>query len=351
MSRNIIIRGEAGCAPTCGHFMIAHTERGFVCGVELTNLGRTAVEGRYPLHFHVPGTAPELVAKDNALHHNHNRGVVMHAVNNMTVESNLCFRTKGHCFMTEDGGEQYNLVRNNVGVLPDPLDFGCENSHEVHDPNFTCAQRSEDRGANAFWVSNPNNFYDGNVGIAVGNAFFMETRHVRGVTRRLFPQEAAKVGRNFNIKSEVPLAQFTNNVAHSSGMGMGNYPRVYFPPGGRNAYENFTAWRCNIGLSVHNSRRQHVLVIGARLIQNRAGTRTGSSSDAAMAVNESQISAFPGGGPLSMPLITDDFDQTTETTLQALYRVDDYTKKWIRCHGNYEGLPPMFSGYASECAA
>lgn len=333
--------------------MIAHTERGFVCGVELTNLGRTAVEGRYPLHVHLPGTAPELVAKDNALHHNHNRGMVMHGVHNMTVESNLCFRTNGHCFMTEDAVEQYNLIKNNVGVLPGPLDFGCSASHASKDPNFTCPQRSEQGGGNAFWLSNPNNFYDGNVGIARGGAFFLETRHVVGVTRRLFPKEAFKIGHNGGIKGRVPLGQFTNNVAHSSGMGVGNYPRVYFPPGGRNAYENFTAWRCGMGVNVHNSRSNgYFPVIGARLIQNDAGARIGSTTSGAIALSKSQISAFPGNAE-SVPLIAKWFGFTKEEYLQQGFRIDNYTKKWVRCHGNYSGeyFFAMFQGNTSECVA
>eukprot|EP00493_Phyllostaurus_siculus_P025535 UN25879 len=94
LSRNIKITSRPGCDPTCGHFMIAHTEQGFVCGAEFTGLGQTAVEGRYPLHIHLPGDAPELIVRDNALHHNSNRGMVPHGVSHMKVEWNLCFRTK-----------------------------------------------------------------------------------------------------------------------------------------------------------------------------------------------------------------------------------------------------------------
>eukprot|EP00931_Biecheleriopsis_adriatica_P051504 TRINITY_DN29880_c0_g1_i1.p1 TRINITY_DN29880_c0_g1~~TRINITY_DN29880_c0_g1_i1.p1 ORF type:complete len:763 (+),score=122.18 TRINITY_DN29880_c0_g1_i1:188-2476(+) len=328
LSRNIVLRGEEDCDPVCGHFMIAHTTQGFVCGAEFTNLGQTAKEGRYPLHVHLPGEAAELVVKGNSMHHNLNRGLVLHGVHNMTAESNICFRTKGHCFMTEDGVEQYNTFRNNLGVLPSALSFGC--SH-THDKTFTCPHRSDDK-PNAFWVANPNNFFIGNVGIVTGVAFNFETRHVMGLTRRMFPKEATKVGRNGKIKSSVPLAEFSSNVAHSSRMGVNNYPRMSLTPGGRNSYENFTAWRCGVGMSAHNSPRTSMPMIGARLYENTYGVRAGLPATR-IEIIESHITAASDSS--SVPLIINKFGKTDASKLGTVFMVDAYTRNWVRCHGGY----------------
>jgi len=328
LSRNVIIRGEAGCQPLCGHFMIAHTQRGFVCGAEFTNLGQTAVEGRYPLHVHLPGEAPELVLKGNSLHHNHNRGLVMHGVHNMTAESNVCFRTKGHCFMTEDGVEQYNVFKSNIGVLPSPLNFGC--SH-THDSTFTCPHRS-DSSPNAFWISNPNNFFVGNVGIATGVAFNFELRHVTGAVRRLFPDEAMKIGRHGKVKGSIPLAEFSRNTAHSSGNGLNNYPRMSLPPGGRNRYDNFTAWRCDVGMGTHNSPNFRMPMVGARLFENLYGVRAGLS-DTRIELIESHITAAQDAS--SVPLIINKFGKTRSDKLPIVFTIDNYTRNWVRCYGGY----------------
>jgi len=336
MSRNIIIRGEDGCRPVCGHFMIAHTNHGFVCGVEFTNLGQTEVEGRYPLHVHLPGESPELVIKGNALHHNFNRGVVLHGVHSMTVDSNLCFRTRGHCFMTEDAVEQYNIFRNNIGVLPSGQNFGCSHTHDM---TFTCPGRS-DGDANAFWIANPNNYFIGNLGITTTVAFNFETRHVTGKTRREFPAEAMKVGRRGKIKGSTPCAEFSGNMAHSSRQGVNNYPRMTCTPGGRNRYENFTAWRCGVGMSAHNSPSTTMPMVGSRLVENIYGVRAGLSASRIELV-ENHITASPRHSS-SVPLIVNKYGKTSVRGLEAAFTIDRYTRTWVRCHGGYTNARPGF---------
>jgi hypothetical protein len=326
LSRNIVIRGAAGCDPVCGHFMLAHTPHGFVCGVEFTNLGQTAREGRYPLHVHMPGEAPDIVLKGNSLHHNINRGLVLHGVHNATAESNLCFRTKGHCFMMEDGVEQHNIFRSNMGVLPSTLDFGCSTTHG----NMTCPHRS-DTSPNAFWISNPNNIFIDNVGIATGVAFNFETRHVMGLTRREYLTEARKIGSGGKIKRSVPLGEFRGNLAHSSNKGLNNYPRMTLPPGGKNMYEDFTAWRCGVGMGYHGSPSFTMPFVRARLFENAAGMRGGLST-ARISVIESKISAMDSG---SAPLLIHRFGSMDVTELPTVFSIDNFTRSWVNCFGGY----------------
>lgn len=335
LSRNIVIRGEAGCEPMCGHFMLAHTNEGLVCGVELTNLGQIATEGRYPLHIHLPGESPSLVVKDNALHHNHNRGVVMHGVHHMTAESNVCFDTKGHCFMLEDGVEQHNIIKHNLGVATEGQHFGCS---AAHDMTFTCPHRSDDC-PNAFWIPNPNNLFEDNVGIARCGAYFFEERHVMGVVRREFHAEAMKIGVNGKIRGKVPLLRFRNNTAHSSGSGIGNYPRMNFPNAANsNGYERFTAWRCGTGIAVHNNFAWPIS--DARLIQNRVAVMAGTPT-ARIALKSSRITAGKKGtdgygNEVAAPFIMNKMGKTRNGHLESCFApTDAETLNWIRCFGGY----------------
>ena len=121
------IRGEASCAERdnalsveagmCGHFVIADTPRAHrVCGVELTQMGQAFTTGRYPLHLHFLGSAPGVEIKSNAVHDNHQRGIVVHATSDTLVEENVVMYSKGHLLMTEDSLEEGNkFVRNVLG--------------------------------------------------------------------------------------------------------------------------------------------------------------------------------------------------------------------------------------------
>jgi len=325
--------------------MIAHTEKGLVCGVEFTRLGQTAVEGRYPLHLHLPGDAPDLLVKDNALHHNINRGLVLHGVSHMKVERNVCYKTKGHCFMLEDAAEQFNYIRYNLGAGMTPLNFGCGHGHDM---TFTCPSRS-DTAANAFWISNPNNYFEGNRGIASGGAFFFETRHVFGKVRREFPLEANKVGHNGKVKGSTPLAQFSGNVAHSSGTGFGMYPRVGLSSGGSNAMEDTMVWMSGVGINC----RGRMPVKRAVLVMNSIAM--GSSTSKAAVVTDSKFIARPNWGfwnkgteYVSAPLsFKDKLGLTWDSNLRSSFSLDNFTINWVRCHGDYDAtkLGSRFFGF------
>merc|ERR1712039_80149 len=245
-----------------------------------------------------PGEAHNLTVKDNALHHNHNRGIVMHGVHHMLVQSNLCYKTKGHCFMT-----------------------------------FMCAHRS-DHHPNAFWISNPFNIFEGNVGIATSGAFFTEMRHVTGLTRRKFRPEAMKVGRGGKIKGSIPFLAFRNNTAHSSGLGLGNYPRFNWGMinGHESKYENFTAWKCGLGMSVHNGGSGVALIDGATLFENGAGF-SASTTEARVKLTNTRIKA---GNVNNWPLIRKKVGFTKEKDVLKIFAAtDNYTRNWVRCYGGF----------------
>merc|ERR1712039_751709 len=91
------------------------------CGAQFQRLGQKLVEGRYPLHIHMAGDAPDLVVKNNLLAWNQQRGLVLHGVNQMLAESNVIYRSNGHLVMLEDAIEMNNrgarFVFNNSRLL------------------------------------------------------------------------------------------------------------------------------------------------------------------------------------------------------------------------------------------
>jgi len=338
LERNVKILGQEGCeaSNSCGHFMLAHTNTGYICGAQFQRLGQKLVEGRYPLHIHMAGDAPELVVKNNVLAWNQQRGLVLHGVNQMLAESNVIYRSNGHLVMLEDAIEMNNRIRNNLAMHPLSLRFSCGHSH---DNTFLCPARS-DHSPNAFWISNPHNTYEGNVGIADGAAFFMETRHVFGLTRRKYPAEIRRAGLGSGkVKGRVMLLNFSHNLAHSSGLGMGNYPRTGNPDGTSMYYDHFTCWSCGNGQAARGAR---FIFNNSRLFDCGNALVSGLVSDKIRVYN-SQLTGdnrtnymSRGRRIVSAPMVIKKVGLTYRSKLPGDFWIDEATKAWTLAHGGYK---------------
>ncbi|GJP36650.1 hypothetical protein CLOM_g21134 [Closterium sp. NIES-68] len=217
LNRTVVIRGEDERAPTQwegGHFMVFFTRAAqMIEGVEFAQMGQQGQLGRYNIHFHLCGNqAGRSVVRKNVMHDSKQRCVVVHATFNLTVEENVAFNTRGHCFMVEEGGEQGNSFIRNVGIWTRPAVVKISPEETDDEPS-------------TFWISNANNNYIGNV--AAGSedtGFWLELRDgVRGLSlqwpliNKLIPLSYHRVG------------TFKGNVAHSSGNGFRNYPGGFYP--------------------------------------------------------------------------------------------------------------------------
>jgi hypothetical protein len=139
------------------------------------------------------------VVDKNSIRDSNQRCIVAHGTHNLTVSGNVAFETKGHCFMTEDGGEMDNLFLRNIGA------------------NTRAASRLvrsfETDGSNpsTFWISNPRNEFVGNVAAgSSGNGFWFELNlEVRPPTSFM----ASSAGL---VPRLLPLKLFRDNVAHSN---------------------------------------------------------------------------------------------------------------------------------------
>jgi len=338
LERNVKILGQEGCeaSNSCGHFMLAHTNTGHICGAQFQRLGQKLREGRYPLHIHMAGDAPDIVVKNNVLAWNQQRGLVMHGVNQMLAESNVIYRSNGHLVMLEDAIEMKNRIRYNLAMHPSSLRFDCSHSH---DNTFLCPARS-DHSPNAFWISNPHNYYEGNVGIAASAAFFMETRHVFGLTRRKYPAEIRRAGLGSGkIKGRVMLLNFSHNLAHSSGLGMGNYPMAGNPDGSAMYYDHFTCWSCGNGQAGRGAR---FIFNNSRLLDCSNALVSGIVRDKIRVYN-SQLTGenrtdymSRGRRIVSAPMVFKKVGLTSRKRLTGDFWIDEVTKAWTSAHGGYK---------------
>jgi hypothetical protein len=210
LSKNIVWRGETDVPGDWesdligGHFWIMHTPsvQQVIEGIELVNFGQQGSLGRYPIHFHLCGDVSSSIVSKNTIRQSNQRCVVVHGTDNLVVQENVAYDTKGHCFILEDGIETGNQFVRNLGaqtgaplkIIPDEG----KNGHET----------DQDRPT-TFWITNTMNSWVGNVAAgAEGIAFWFELL-VRGPLQDTY--EGGKPKNN-------PMTLFKDNVAHSGGV-------------------------------------------------------------------------------------------------------------------------------------
>merc|ERR1712232_286346 len=182
-----------------GHLVVHHTAvKQHIEGVEIRNFGQQGRLGKYPLHFHMCGDSPESLVKKNVVRNSNQRCYVVHLTNNVTLEENVAYDNFGHCYFIEDGGETGNVFKKNLGsgVKIMPADKVAQLSASSGRQESDGSPRGFN-GASVFWISNPQNYFFGNV--AAGgekNGYWFEPTRSR---------------------KSLPLGAFKDNEVHSSG--------------------------------------------------------------------------------------------------------------------------------------
>ena len=148
--------------------------------------------------MHMCESTHSLIEKNLILDSNQ-RCVVIHGSHNTTVSENAAFRTAGHCFMTEDGGEMDNSFVGNIGAL-------------TRAAGRTVRRGETDvSGPSTFWISNPKNRLIGNVAAgSEANGFWFELD-----TKVRSPSSSYEWAKDMNPR-ELALSTFKDNVAHSN---------------------------------------------------------------------------------------------------------------------------------------
>ncbi|XP_070552180.1 cell surface hyaluronidase-like isoform X2 [Ptychodera flava] len=236
LSRNIVISGqmENRCygENKCeffeedtfgGHVKISSSYgKAHIEGVEFTDMGQQATEGRNPIHFGMLGDVGcKAYFTKNSIHHSYSRCVNIRGTFGLLVEDNVGYDVMGHCYYLSDGIETDNVLDGNIGInIHYSTLLPTERSCDWHRSIFRKNARGdtpgcgESEGASAFWIAHPNNAVRNNVAAGSVNAGFWYP---------LFEEAVGESKNRFPVPIKASLhtvvTEFTNNVAHSAQIG------------------------------------------------------------------------------------------------------------------------------------
>ena len=214
-----------------GHLMFMPSSgRIVVDGVQLEGLGQASQKGRYPIHWHLGQDRPNDVLRNSSITNSNNRGVTIHGTNNLHIEGVVLHDIHGHGFFFEDAVETGNKLVGNI-AFGIHLVGGDEGSEGVTDP-FVVDTHDNVRQADsrfkssaAFWITNPNNTFVGNISAgASGTGFWYAIPRVAlGGSANLQDINGDLIYAGYNpIYAE--FGQFDNNSSHSTPVGL-NFDR------------------------------------------------------------------------------------------------------------------------------
>lgn len=180
LNRRIVFDAESDANDETigGHFIVYHTSTAqHIEGVEIRNFGQQGRLGKYPLHFHKCQDSSDSLVKKNVVRDSNQRGYVVHLTNKVTLEQNVAYDITGHGYFIEDGAETENVFRENIGtgIKVMPADRVAQLSASSG-RSETDGDQNGFNGASVFWISNPLNYFYGN--IAAGsekNGYWFDT--------------------------------------------------------------------------------------------------------------------------------------------------------------------------------
>jgi len=184
---------EEGSDKFGAHMLLHSVTHGKIEYMEVHHAGQAFDLGRYPVHFHNSYSQPNSYFRGLGIWQTFNRAMTMHAVNDATFEYNVAYNNMGHAFFTEDAVETGNYIQYNLAIKTKP----------------SSSLLSVDQTPTSFWIVNTNNYVRGNH--AAGSA---------GFGFWVNPPKRS-TGSNVNksyCPREVPVLEFSDNVAHSCGV-------------------------------------------------------------------------------------------------------------------------------------
>ena len=195
LTRNIVIKGNItpAAAGFGGHVMVMNGASAQIGGVQFLNMGQKGKIARYPMHWHLVGSAPGQYMTNSSIVHSYNRFVSIHGTHDIRLAGNVAYDTIGHGYYLEDGIERGNVIEDNLGAL-------VRNSTDG-------TPTPSDREASVFWISNPDNIVRRNVSAGSEHTGFWLgfPEHPIGLstTDAVWPRRTR-------------LREFSGNVSHSN---------------------------------------------------------------------------------------------------------------------------------------
>lgn len=232
LTRNIKVQASEDAAESYfgGHIMAMVTSKMYVEGVELNRMGQHMELARYPIHWHLVGDAgKDQYIKNAAIHDTFNRCVTLHGTNDVRVENNVTYNIVGHCFFLEDGMETGNQFVHNLAIqikchptkpcaptnlaANGELDFTYENRMTYRRESWSGKDTllPSDNTVAAYWFTNPDNTYTGNVAAGSDQSGFWMSlpEHPNGAFQDSDISKATWPRRT-------KIREFRDNVAHSN---------------------------------------------------------------------------------------------------------------------------------------
>jgi G8 domain len=223
LTQDIRIEGDESSVDSQfgGHVMIARLRSNAkMQGVQFTRMGQFNRLGRYPMHWHHVRDASGGFFRNNSISHTIQRGVFVHATDNLRVERNVVYDTKGHGYGLENGSETGNVFIENLGL-------GTRGAN-LPKVTFENGDPADDHQAATFWFVGGNNTFIGNVaaGSEHSGFWFERSGNVKIFDSNTAHSNAAdgKPGANdqagITTKDSRGLASiFKNTLLYSNGVG------------------------------------------------------------------------------------------------------------------------------------
>ncbi len=219
LSHNILIQGDDDNESTGfgGHIMVMPGASARIEQVELFQMGQKTKLGRYPFHWHLvqDGGAGQYI-KNCSVHKSYNRAVTVHGTDYALVEGVVAYDHIGHGMFLEDGGERYNTFKDNLVFMTRRPAAG-----EELTPSDNEANEFQNRTPSSYWITNPNNYFDGNVAAGTeGTGFWFAMPE-----SPMFSSGSLPYFQGIQPHKE-PLGSLTNFVVHSCQNGFDLFDRL-----------------------------------------------------------------------------------------------------------------------------
>jgi hypothetical protein len=221
------------------------TNQIYVKGVQFDHCGQGGLQGRYPVHFHVPNyntstgadlgayAAGQAVYEDCVVSNGLNRAYTLHGCKGVELRRCVGYKVFGHAFFLEEGSEEENTIEDcrayhvsdpGTGTSPAQIAYSTGSGR----PGAGFRIKSHDgvavqniAGSAGFWITNLNNNITGNVGgDCEGSGIWQATTDPAIIT--MPPGQVASCFGltklvNINTFYTYPL-NWQNNEGHSNGL-------------------------------------------------------------------------------------------------------------------------------------
>jgi hypothetical protein len=275
LTRNLVIEGDAASEASQfgGHMMVHAGGFARVTGVSFRRMGQMGHQARYPLHWHLvdrragdsPVRGAGQYAIGNSFVDSFQRAIVVHGTNGVRAERNVAFNVHNHIFVpAEDGDEENNIFRFNLGVLARPplAAYGAFAPPQRFLGPMGGQTLQMEFQPSVFWSRNVNHSFIGNIaaGAAGGHGFLFDSFF------RYDPAEPDETFALFRHQKPPRAIVFEDNVAHSiCSINTRDQPDFWRAPLGRFGNLTYAGASASHGLALFSATKRFDLDTSVQL--------------------------------------------------------------------------------------